>query len=117
MAISRNVFFVEFLCGGMACAPSPTCCSEGINDSSRILRSGQQAGGRPHLNRQGGNGWARTSGGATEMYLSHAEGGMKSAYARRDWKRLERALKKMGKMLETVVNQSETAADSPTDIA
>ena len=32
---------------------------------------------------------------ATEMYLAHAEPGMKRTYAERDWTRLERALVEM----------------------
>jgi hypothetical protein len=32
---------------------------------------------------------------ATEMYLAHAEPGMKRTYAQRDWARLERALGEM----------------------
>jgi len=35
----------------------------------------------------------------TEMYLSHAEPGMKRAYAERDWARLGRALTKMERQL------------------
>lgn len=37
---------------------------------------------------------------ATEMYLSHSERGMKRNYAKRDWGRLARALKKMEKKLK-----------------
>ena len=33
----------------------------------------------------------------TEMYLAHAEPGMKKAYVQRDWKRLGRALVKLEK--------------------
>ena len=35
----------------------------------------------------------------TEMYLSHAEPGMKRAYAERDWARLARALERMERRL------------------
>ena len=45
----------------------------------------------------------------TEMYLSHAEPGMKRAYAERDWARLDRAMKKMGKRLEDML--AMTAAE------
>jgi hypothetical protein len=37
---------------------------------------------------------------ATEMYLAHAEAGMKRTYAERDWGRLERALGEMETRLE-----------------
>ena len=40
---------------------------------------------------------------ATEMYLSHAEPGMKRSYAERDWGRLERALAEMGSQLKDVL--------------
>lgn len=40
---------------------------------------------------------------ATEMYLAHAEPGMKRAYAQRNWSRLDRALKKMEKRLSDVL--------------
>jgi len=39
----------------------------------------------------------------TEMYLAHAEPGMKRAYAQRDWTRLERALVELERVLGLVV--------------
>jgi hypothetical protein len=40
---------------------------------------------------------------ATEMYLAHAEPGMKRTYAQRDWARLERALVEMEAGLKDVM--------------
>jgi len=38
----------------------------------------------------------------TEMYLSHAEPGMKRSYAERDWARLDAAMMEMEKRLKDV---------------
>ena len=41
----------------------------------------------------------RINPAVTEMYLGHAERGMKKNYAERDWEALGRALMEMGEML------------------
>ncbi len=41
---------------------------------------------------------------ATEMYLSHAEPGMKRSYAERDWDRLGRALIEMERRVKSFIN-------------
>ena len=40
---------------------------------------------------------------ATELYLAHAEPGMKKHYAQRDWGRLEKALLEMEKRLKGII--------------
>ena len=76
------------------------------NAFDRLLKkTGLQGSGRGFycLRKSGASIVERIDPTVTEMYLSHAEPGMKRAYAERDWARLARALGKMERHLGGVL--------------